>query len=40
MVNSDSGSRPDHVWRGTVGCEGGPLLVCEVDAFAAWGGAG
>jgi hypothetical protein len=26
-------------WLAKVGCEGGPLLVCDASAFAAWGGA-
>ncbi|MET8983524.1 hypothetical protein ABZX85_48995 [Streptomyces sp. NPDC004539] len=31
---------PAHTWQSTtVGSEGGPLLVCEADAFPEWGGA-
>lgn len=28
-----------HSWFARVGCEGGPLLLCDAEAFAAWGGA-
>ncbi|WP_113704958.1 hypothetical protein [Nonomuraea lactucae] len=39
MIDTDPDPQPRYVWLAKVGCEGGPLLVCEVDAFAAWGGA-
>lgn len=38
MVNT-AVDRPRHEWLAKVGCEGGPLLVCEAAAFGAWGGA-
>ena len=39
MIDDGSRRTPGYVWRGRIGCEGGPLLVCEVDAFAVWSGA-
>ncbi|MET7418833.1 hypothetical protein [Dactylosporangium sp. NPDC005555] len=31
--------KPADAWLARVGGEGGPLLICAADAFAAWGGA-
>ncbi|MFF6973970.1 MULTISPECIES: hypothetical protein [Streptomyces] len=40
MSDSAPGSRPAYTWTSaTVNSLGGPLLVCEADAFAHWGGA-
>ncbi|WP_405605288.1 hypothetical protein OG741_37375 [Streptomyces sp. NBC_01410] len=39
MSNEDSRSQSTYVWESTtVGSQGGPLLVCEVNSFSDWGG--
>lgn len=39
MINPGAEPQPAFTWVARVGSEGGPLLVCDAEAFAAWGGA-